>query len=46
MPQKSGPQFSRRMVLATGSIDGNSGLPLLLTCDEGETVTGRVESFR
>ncbi|MDP2340699.1 MAG: hypothetical protein Q8O67_07065 [Deltaproteobacteria bacterium] len=37
---------ARRMVLASGSIDGSSGLPLMLTCDEGETITGRVESFR
>ncbi len=37
---------ARRMVLSTGSIDGTTGLPLLLTCDEGETITSRVESFR
>lgn len=37
---------ARRMVLTSGSIDGNSGLPLLFTCDEGETSVGRVEAFR
>jgi hypothetical protein len=37
---------ARRMVLATGSVDRTTGLPLMLTCDEGETITGRVESFR
>jgi hypothetical protein len=37
---------ARRMVLSTASIDGTSGLPLLFTSDEGETSTGRVETFR
>jgi hypothetical protein len=37
---------ARRMVLSSGSVDATTGLPLLFTCDEGETSPGRVESFR
>ncbi len=37
---------ARRMVFSSGSVDGATGLPLLFTADEAETVPGRVESFR
>lgn len=37
---------ARRMALSSGSIDGTSGLPLLITCDEAETSLGLVETFR
>ena len=37
---------ARRMVLSSGSVDGTSGLPLIFTCDEGETITDRIETFR
>lgn len=37
---------ARRMVFTSGSVNSQTGLPLLFTCDEGETSPGRVESFR
>jgi hypothetical protein len=36
---------ARRMVLTTASVSTSSGLPVVYTCDEGETSTGRVETF-
>jgi hypothetical protein len=36
---------ARRLVISAGGANPDSGLPLLMTCDEGETSLGRVEAF-
>jgi hypothetical protein len=36
---------ARRMVLSTAGVSTSTGLPVVFTCDEGETSTGRVETF-
>jgi hypothetical protein len=37
---------ARRMVFTTASVSTASGLPVIYTCDEGETSTTRVETFQ